>query len=394
MGFIICRMQMIWEDSVKTMGVTIQECVIQCYYAAPWVNTLTLEEVMSVLEHEALHILNHHMSRQASRQKEAWNVACDMAINCLIKTKLPVEGCFAPPEWQDKAAEWIYDQLPREDGEGGGGEGEGEGEGEGTGEGEDGNGKDNKGKDGKGKGQGDEGDLNETYGKYGKPMDNHDIWKNADHAGLAGLVVKQLVQEAIARNKGDIPGQYQALVEKILRSKVDWRQLLRYYVSSRIRANRKLSYKHRDRRRMTVSNFVFPGHVRREGLELIVVADTSGSMFTKDQMEQFFTELEGIIRQTSAVTRVIQIDAEVHSDEMYKSGDWRKIKIVGGGGTDFRPAFAHIEKKKYNPCVVVFFTDGCGDYPDAGSVPKYQVLWTMVTDVKAPFGKTIKLDLD
>jgi predicted metal-dependent peptidase len=389
MGFIICRMQMVYLESVGTMGVTVRECNVVCYYAGAWVLRLTIEELMGVLEHEALHILDHHMARMASRQPKAWNMACDMAINCLIKLPLPRPGCFAPDEWKNKAAEYIYDQLPRE---GDGGEGEGpEGEGEGEGEGKEGEGKEGKGeKNGKGKSK----QSCKEYGKFGKPFDNHDVWKEADHPGLVQVVVKQMVQEALARNKGQYPGQYQTLIEKILKSKCDWRAMLRYYVTAKIRSFRKLSYKHRDRRRLTVSNFVFPGHVRKEGLELIVVCDTSGSMMSKKDMEQFFTELEGIIKQTSAVTRLIQIDADVQDDRMYKKGDWKKINIKGGGGTDFRPVFKYIEDKKYKPCVVVFYTDGCGDFPDKASVPRYQVLWAMVTDCVAPFGKTIKLDLD
>jgi len=179
-----------------------------------------------------------------------------------------------------------------------------------------------------------------------------------------------------------------------MQTKCDWRALLRYYVTSKIRSFRKLSYKHRDRRRLMASEFVFPGHVRKEGLDVIVVCDTSGSMMSERDMEQFFTELEGIIRQTSAQTRLIQIDAEVQDDKIYKKGDWHNIKIKGGGGTDFRPVFKYIEDKKYKPCIVVFYTDGCGDFPAANELPKYSVLWAMVTDCVAPFGKTIKLDLD
>ena len=398
MGFIICKMQMIWEDSVGTMGVTIRECNVLCYYNSAWVLRHNIEELMGVLEHEALHILDHHMARMATRQPQIWNSACDMAINCIIKLPLPRPGCFVPldkDDWLNKSSEYIFEEIREEyekqgrdpgDDEGNG-EDEGEGEGgSGNGPESDGKGKGGKGKDGKGKPK--------KRGLFGRPFDNHDVWKQADHAGLATVVVKQMVQEALARTKGQYPGQYATLVEKIMKTKCDWRSLLRYYISAKVRAFRKTTYKRRNRKMMAISDFVFPGHVRREGIEVIVVCDTSGSMMSKKDMEQFFGELEGIIKQTNAVTRLIQIDAKVHSDEMYKKGDWRKVKLVGGGGTDFRPVFKHIADKKYNPCVVVFYTDGAGDYPTGAEIPKYTVLWAMVTDYKAPFGKTVKLDLD
>jgi predicted metal-dependent peptidase len=394
MGFIICKMQMVWLDKVRTMGVSIRECNIYCYYCAPWVNTLTVEETMGVLEHEALHVLDLHMSRMASREPTAWNIACDMAINWLIKLKLPKEGTFAPKKLEGKAAEYIYDALQQQ-GQGGGGEEEEEEKKKGP-QGQEGTGgtpggdEEGEGPGGDGEDEGGSGGEGEGYGE----MDNHDVWKNSDHAGLAEVVVKQMVREALARNKGTCPGEYQTLIDKILKTKCNWRALLRYYVTSRVRANRKISYKHRNRRRMTVSKYIFPGHVRKEGLDVIVVCDTSGSMMNEKDMEQFFGELEGIIRQTSAKTRLIQIDAAVHSDLEYKKGDWRKVKLVGGGGTDFRPVFKHIEEKGYKPCIVVFYTDGQGDYPEGKDIPDYTVLWAMVTDYQAPFGKIVKLDLD
>ena len=350
MGYILCKFQFVHDDSIRTMGVSLRECNVLCWYNAAWVIKLDIRELMGVMEHEALHILDHHMSRRASRDPHLWNVAADMAINCLIKLPLPRPGCFVPldkPEWLNKSSEYIYDDLPR----------------------------------------GPEFILPQ-------PFDDHDVWKAADHAGIVDIVTRQLVQEAVARTRGTVPGQYQALVDKILKTKCDWRTLLKFYVTSKIRAFRKLSYKRRDKRRVIISKFAFPGYVRREGIEVIVVCDTSGSMMNKRDMEQFFAELEAIIRQTSARTRLIQIDSSVMGDQIYKTGDWKNIKVNGGGGTDFRPVFDYIKEKEYKPSVIVFYTDGYGTFPDTKDAPGYKVIWAMITDVVAPFGKTMKLDLD
>jgi predicted metal-dependent peptidase len=43
------------------------------------------EAVRFVLIHEILHCIGDHMRRRGSRNPEGWNIACDYAINPIIK---------------------------------------------------------------------------------------------------------------------------------------------------------------------------------------------------------------------------------------------------------------------------------------------------------------------
>jgi predicted metal-dependent peptidase len=137
---------------------------------------------------------------------------------------------------------------------------------------------------------------------------------------------------------------------------------------------------------------IFPGKVKKTGLDVVIVADTSGSM-GKKEAQQFFSELESLHMRMPCRTRLIQVDAAIQSDTLYKKGDWKKIEWKGGGGTDFRPLTPYMQEKGYQPDVLIFFTDGCvgSDWPKQD--PSYAYYWIMTTDTVAPFGVTIKLDL-
>ena len=82
---------------------------------------------------------------------------------------------------------------------------------------------------------------------------------------------------------------------------------------------------------------------------------------------------------------LIQCDTQITKVSKYKKGT--RIDIKGRGGTDFRPVFNYIKKKKLSPNVLVFFTDGYGPAPE--KPPKsYIVIWVYPSSghTKLPWG--------
>ena len=78
---------------------------------------------------------------------------------------------------------------------------------------------------------------------------------------------------------------------------------------------------------------------------------------------------------------VIMADAGVRSDVCLSSEDdlrrWQsEVRVVGGGGTDFRPAFDYVDRLRHQGGLrdlsgLVYLTDGWGIYPSR--VPDYRV---------------------
>lgn len=111
--------------------------------------------------------------------------------------------------------------------------------------------------------------------------------------------------------------------------------------------------------------------------EFVIVVDTSGSTM-KGAIVSFLEGTYDILEQTySNGTRpkvhVIQCDDRVRKDtvitartdmDSFLSG----FEMLGGGGTDFRPAFDYVDSLMENGALrklkgLVYFTDGMGTYP-------------------------------
>lgn len=111
--------------------------------------------------------------------------------------------------------------------------------------------------------------------------------------------------------------------------------------------------------------------------EFAIVLDTSRSCsgeLIRSFLEQTYSILkinEGFFKKVNI--HVIQCDERVQSDiTLYSLNDIEKyadsFEICGGGGTDFRPAFAYVNSMLENGTFknlrgLLYFTDGYGEYP-------------------------------
>lgn len=126
--------------------------------------------------------------------------------------------------------------------------------------------------------------------------------------------------------------------------------------------------------------------------EFVVVVDTSYS--TSGQLvENFLKETFSLLGQEDnffhcCKLHVLQCDEEVRddiviTDERQLEGIFQDFKILGGGGTDFRPAFAYVDQlieqgKLQNLCGLLYFTDGKGIYPV--KKPDYKTAFLFLDD--------------
>ena len=121
------------------------------------------------------------------------------------------------------------------------------------------------------------------------------------------------------------------------------------------------SYRRPGRRR--TPGIVTPGMVQPE-LRVGVVVDSSSSM-SDGQLGAALAELDGICR--SAGVRDGGLTVVIADVSVREVSDLRRVAdlpIIGGGGTDLRPAIRHLTGHRRRPAAVVVLTDGFTPWPD------------------------------
>lgn len=126
--------------------------------------------------------------------------------------------------------------------------------------------------------------------------------------------------------------------------------------------------------------------------EFVVVLDTSYST-DGELVKNFLKETFGILTQADSFfrkchIRILQCDDAVRMDEKITDTEdmerlLSRFTLVGGGGTDFRPAFTYINELRQSGEMkqlqgVLYFTDGRGIYPSRR--PDYDTAFLFLDD--------------
>lgn len=357
---ILLPMPISEDESVPTMatdGETIK-------FNPTWTESLSLPEITFVLAHEALHCMFDHMGRRGSRGPNRWNQAADYIINeLLMKEKIgsmPHGGLYNPSLVQkgNGTAEGVYKLLPEE------------------------NEKKNAGDKGGALDQ-----VNDAGSKNGtQPTDAATIAEKS-----ANLKVRVVAAKNAARMQGRLSAGLERLVDEMLEPVVDWREVLRRFVSERAKVDHSFA---RPKRRFLHTDLILPSLTGEKMGALVVAVDCSGSVNRKLLLE-FAAEINAIredVRPSSI--EVVYFDSDVCHAETFTQDDDFKITPKGGGGTAFSPVFEYINKQAEAPIAVVFLTDLICD--DFGPCPEYPVLWAVLEGVhqgydKVPFGEILKI---
>ena len=143
--------------------------------------------------------------------------------------------------------------------------------------------------------------------------------------------------------------------------------------------------------------------------DFVIVIDTSMSC-KGELVQKFLEETYSVLSESESYFRrihvhIIQCDEKVQSDVLIENAMQLKtymadFTVKGGGGTDFRPAFAYVEqlmKRKTFTRLrgLIYFTDGYGIYP--AKMPPYETAFVFLKedyqDIDVP-PWAIKLILD
>lgn len=361
-------------------------------YGRAFVDSLSDTELRFVVLHECYHKLYRHLTTwkhlyDANARKA--NIACDHVINLKIlaenadgfavmpkdrKTGKPIGVLDHQYTGMDTAQ--VYHAMPDQPQQGGGGQGGGQCQGGGE--------------PGEGESQSQPGEGNMDGG-----LDSHD-WEGAQ--SMSDEEKKELerdIDEAVRQGvlaAGKLGSGGMRDLEELLKTKIDWREVLREFVTTTCAGNEFSTWK-RPNRRFVSSGIYMPSGVSEKVGELVLAIDTSGSIGSRE-LSQFLGEVKGICDTVKPdKVRLLYWDTRVCRDETYVDTEVENItqstKPAGGGGTDVECVTSYMAEHGVKPQAVVVLTDGYlgGSW---GTWP-CPVLWCIVggNNSVAPVGTTV-----
>lgn len=213
-------------------------------------------------------------------------------------------------------------------------------------------------------------------------------WELADdHDGARGLpataaaAIRIQVAEAI-RTAGTAPQGWRRWADDGSTGRRDWRRVLHAAITRprTWRAGQRDRTWHRpDRREDAHPGLILPG-TRSPRFEIAVIIDTSGSV-TDAEVGAALAEVAAVQRQCG-VRELWAITCDAKPSTPRRVRRPSAIELVGGGGTDLRPAIALLPTLRPQPDVAIVITDGWTPWPE--SAPKGTALVVATTDRHCP----------
>ena len=357
-------------------------------YSPRWIADTDAHFIETAMARVVLACALKHHTRRGEREPERWQRASQLVTHGLLRDA----GFTLPPDaeaWDGISVEQAYDRLPEPDPD------DGEGDGNAPSGGGDAGAPDSQPSTGSG-GDDDSGGSDDGSGDS-DPQDGDDQGADngsdappsCDPAGTgevmdaptgggesgAGPSPAEIAEEeqawdeamhqaaSLAKAQGKLPGAVEETVRGAHASTVDWRTLLRRYMTDAAKRDYSWSVPNR---RFIDSGLYLPS-IRSEGIDTIaVIVDTSGSL-PAATLAAFWAELREIATELQPERVILlQVDAAVQDAAEYAASDLPdEIAVKGRGGTDFRPGFAWLEENGIRPGVCLYLTDMlCSSYPE------------------------------
>jgi predicted metal-dependent peptidase len=365
-------------------------------YGRLFVEGLSDAELRFLMLHENYHKLYRHLTTwlwMFENDADTANKACDYFINCKL-VKENKDGFAVMPscglidmqyDGMDSAA--IYHAI-RKQGQGQQSNGQGQ---QSNGQGQQSNGQ---GQQSNGQGQ-----QSNGQGQQSKPsMDQHD-WQaakgmsEAEVKAINKTIDQALRQGALLAGKSGT-GMHDRDMLDMLQPQVNWREVLRDFLSATCAGNDYSTWKRPNRRYLSLGMYM-PSGVSESMGELVVAMDTSCSI-SQHVLSMFVSEVAAICDTVKPErVRVLYWDTAICAEEVYEKDQISSLststKPKGGGGTVVSCVHKHIEEKGIKPAAVLVLTDGYlgGNWGTWGHPP----LWCIVnnTNAKPTNGKVVHI---
>ncbi len=355
------RIEKTRSTAIPTAGVRVNPSSAQfeLMYNPEFMGALSDKHQLGVLKHEFYHIIFEHVTgrKPPGGLKRLDNIAMDLAINSHIANELPNENEPGPAIGKgepmkacipgqgpfakyplNQTYEWYKARLEQDQEESEKGEG---------------------------------GEGGDPFGDADS-FDSHDDF--GDTEGTAGDIAKERLRDAVkkaaeeaekARNWGTMTSDMRKQILDSITTKIDWRKVLRYFVKTSQRADKRSTPRRLNKRFPKIH----PGKRVRRQARIAVSIDQSGSV-DDAMLALFFAELNKL--SEIAEFTVIPFDTEVDESLVYvwKKGQSRNWERVKCGGTDFNPPTKYVNQKGFDGHIIL--TDLCAPKPVAS---KCQRMW-------------------
>lgn len=334
-------------DTVATAAVRRIDGLTDLVFNASFLlNELNRNTRIGVLKHEVLHLVFSHIDRSpaCSAHPQLYNIAADIVVNQYIDPAHLPAGAITLATFKDlklprdQTVEYYYRRLQE---------------------------------------AADRLDISFIPGGH---FDSHNDWgeRKPEQEDGMDLLARQRIEKLLAdayaasteKSQGKLPGKVSEALASLaarLNPSLDWRTILRSFAQSSARGSIDFTMKRLSRRFGTR-----PGIRIRHESRILVAVDTSGSI-SDEELERFFTEIDGIHRAGGHL-HILECDAKVQRDYPYFGK--RPEFVMGRGGTSFDPVFEFINHSthRYDGCI--YLTDGHASKP--GVRPRCRLLWVLV----------------
>jgi len=370
-------------------------------YGREFIRELRDSELRFVVIHECYHKMYRHLITWRHLWKEnprIANAAMDYVINFKIDAENKDGFCTIPKnpdgsvkglldqKYKDMDTAQVYALLKKDQKEQDSGDGSGSGSGGTSGSAEDSGGTSGSAEDSGGDSGSSSGGFDEHDWDGAKEMDAQEARE------LAKEIDNAIRQGAMMAGKMNLSEQL--ALQELLKVQVDWREVLRDFITTTC-AGKDYSTWRRPNRRFMSAGVYMPSAISERVDELVIAVDTSGSIGSKE-LASFLSEVKGICDHVKPEKiRLLYWGSSVVGDETYDEHTRDQLvnstKPKGGGGTDVECVPAYMKKHNINPQAVICLTDG---YLYGGwgqwSVP---VLWTIMDNESATpdCGKTVHI---
>ena len=197
-----------------------------------------------------------------------------------------------------------------------------------------------------------------------QPFDEHD-WEGAqemtadEQKELGKEIDDAIRQGAITAGKLGTGGE--RTVSDLLEPQVDWREVLREFITDTCTGSDYATY-NRPNRRMMHRGLYMPSGISEQIDELVLAIDTSGSIGQRE-LSVFLSEIKSVCDTVHPkCVRILYWDTEVCGDEKYELHELDTIvattKPEGGGGTNVLCVTEYMEANNIKPQASIVLTDG------------------------------------